>query len=230
MNEKPTFKAQLRDNTGKGAARKLRAQGLIPSVCYGAGTENHPLTVDPKELYQLLTGRFGTNLVFALEVEGGPSYSHVMVRDYQVDPVRRELLHADFVVVDPNKKLQLTIPVTPLGRPAGVQEGGRLRAVRDEVEVWVSPDDIPAEVEYDVSHMGLDETTLASELELPEGCEPAYKVNYAVFRILIPRQKDLPDIPGQVEAEEAAEAEAAEGEAAEGEGEGVSEEAAPPGA
>lgn len=227
MSEKPTFKAQLRESTGKGAARKLRAQGLIPSVCYGSGSENHPLTVDPKELYELLTGPFGTNLVFALEVEGGPSYTHVMVRDYQVDPVRRELLHADLVVLDANTRLKLTVPVTATGRPAGVREGGRLRGVRDEVQVWVKPDDVPVGVEYDVSHMGLDETALASDLDLPEGCEPAYKVDYAVFRILIPRQQDLPDIPGQVEAAEAAEAAAAEDE---DEGEGVSEEAAPPGA
>lgn len=217
MTDKQTFKATIREGRGKGAARKLRAQGMVPAVCYGATDENPSLSVDPDDLFDLLTGPFGTNLVFRLEIEDGPTFEHVMVRDYQVDPVRRDLLHADFVVLDPEERLQLTIPVTAVGRPAGVKEGGRLRAVRDQVDVWVKPDDIPVEVEYDVTHMGLDATCLASELELPEGCEPAYKVDYAVFRILIPRQKDLPDIPSQVAAEEAAEEDAAEGEAPAGE-------------
>jgi large subunit ribosomal protein L25 len=187
MSAKPTFPVQLRADSGKGVARKLRQNGKIPAACYGHGAQPVGVTADPLELYKLLTGARRTNIVFRLEIEGGATHEDVMVRDYQIDPIRQELLHADFVVVDPQAPVMVTVPVTTSGRPRGVREGGRLQMVRAEVPITSRPADIPVVVTYDVTNLGLGETLLASNLELPSGVSPAYKVDYAVARIAVPR-------------------------------------------
>lgn len=187
MSAKPTFTVQRREDSGKGVARKLRQNDLIPGVCYGFKAESVGVTADPAELYKLLTGPRRTNLVFRLQIEGGAAFEDVMVRDYQIDPIRQQLVHADFLVVDPQEPVTVTVPVLTEGRPKGVREGGRLQMVRAEVPIQSRPSDIPVEVVYDVTELGLGETLLASHLQLPQGCEPAYKVDYAVARIAVPR-------------------------------------------
>lgn len=203
MSAKPTFTVQRREDSGKGVARKLRQNGLIPAVCYGHNADSVGVTADPKELYKLLTGARRTNIVFRLEIEGGNTYEDVMVRDYQINPIRQELIHADFVVVDPENPVLVTVPVITEGRPAGVRAGGRLQMVRAEVPVSSKPADIPVSVPHNVEPLGLDETLLASDLNLPAGVEPAYKVDYAVARIAVPRGAKSPREEALEEAAEA---------------------------
>lgn len=204
-----TYNVSPRTTSGKGVARKLRAQGLIPSVCYGVGTEPVPVVADPDTLFKLLTGAYRTNIVFKLAIESGATFDTVMVRDYQLDPVRRDLLHADFVVLDPNKKVKVTIPVETSGKPVGVAKGGKLSMIRSDVPVWARPADIPEKVVVDVSGLDLEEAVLATQLELPEGVDPAYKMNYALYRVVTPRGavEVAADAP---EGEAAAEAPAAD--------------------
>lgn len=187
MSAKPTFTVQRRDDSGKGVARKLRQNDKIPAVCYGHNATSVGVTADPSELYKLLTGRRRTNIVFRLEIEGDNTYEDVMVRDYQIDPIRQELVHADFLVVDPQAPVTVTVPVTTSGRPRGVREGGRLQMVRAEVPITSRPADIPVEVGHDVTGLGLGETLLASDLRLPDGVEGAFKVDYAIARVAVPR-------------------------------------------
>ncbi len=201
MSAKPTFPVQRREESGKGVARKLRQNGLIPGVCYGHNTSAVGVTADPSELYRLLTGPRRTNIVFRLAIEGSDTHEDVMVRDYQIDPIRQELVHADFVVINPETPVKVTVPVTTSGRPRGVREGGRLQMVRAEVPINSRPGDIPVNVGHDVTDLGLGATLLASDLNLPAGVEPAFKVDYAVARIAVPRG-------AQTKAEELAESKA----------------------
>lgn len=228
--ERPTFTVQKRTESGKGPARRLRAEGMIPGVCYGTNTDSVSVTADPKELYKLLTTRRSTNIVFQLDIEGGDSHDHVMVRDYQIDPVRRELRHADFVVVNPDELMKLTIPVETHGKPVGEKEGGRLQMLRGEIPVWVRPSHIPVAIDHEVSEMGIGDSLLASELELPEGTEPAYKIDFAVATVILPRAKPVTTTAAAVEGEEGELLEGEEGELPEGEegeeGEEATEEAA----
>ena len=196
--QRPTFVVERRTESGKGVARKLRAAGRIPAVCYGVGAASVSVTADPELLYKLLTTQRRTNMVFRLQIEGGETHEHVMVREYQVDPIRQILEHADFVVLDPQKRIGVTVPVTTSGRPRGVREGGRLQMIRAEVPVNCRPDDIPVKVDHDVTNLGLGESLLASHLNLPSGVEPAYKVDYAVAQISVPRGargKDADEAP-----------------------------------
>ncbi len=204
--DRSKFVVEPRDNSGKGVARKLRADGLIPAVVYGAGVdETRAVTANPEELYKLLTGPRRTNLVFGLQINGGSSYDRVMVREYQIDPIRQELLHADFVSVDPEAPVRVTVPVTTTGRPRGVREGGRLQMVRAEVPIVCKPDDIPERIEHDITPLRRGDSLLASELDLGEGIEPGFDVDYAVARVIVPRGTKK-GAEGEAGAEEAAEA------------------------
>lgn len=187
MSTKPTFRVERRTESGKGVARKLRAAGQLPTVVYGQSSETISLVADPDALFKLLTGPRRRNIVFKLEIEGGPTYDYVMVQEYQIDPIKRDLVHADFVVVDPNKPVKITIPVETVGRSKGEREGGKLRAVRPQIEVSARPDDIPEKLVHDVANLGLGAALLASQLTLPEGVEPAYKADFAVYQVAVPR-------------------------------------------
>ena len=184
---KPTFNVEKRETTGKGVARKLRMQNLIPGVCYGDNNTAQAVTADPHVLYKLLTGEFKTNIVFALNIEGGDTIPNVMVRDYQIDPVRRTLLHADFVAVDGDKNLKVNVPIKFEGRPVGVKAGGRFQTIRDDISVWCKPADIPACILLKTDDLKMEDSVMASGLTLPDGVLPAYKVDYTTCRVARPR-------------------------------------------
>lgn len=184
---KPTFNVEKRESTGKGVARKLRMQNLIPGVCYGDNNTAQAVTADPHVLYKLLTGEYKTNIVFALDIEGGDTIPNVMVRDYQIDPVRRTLLHADFVAVDGDKALKVNVPIKFEGRPVGVKAGGRFETIRDDISIWCKPADIPASILFKTDALEMEESVMASGLVLPEGVKPAYKVDYTTCRVSRPR-------------------------------------------
>src|SRR5689334_13026394 len=121
----------LREKTGhKGAARKLRATGKIPGVCYGASPSGkiEPLSivVDVKALRAALDPVRKHNTVINLTIEGGPTL-HALVKEYQVDPVRRDLTHVDLIAVDPNKEVLSTVPLEFNGKPKGAIDGGQIR-------------------------------------------------------------------------------------------------------
>lgn len=217
--EKQTIAAEKRSDSGKGVARKLRAAGRVPGTLYGHGLDGATsVIVDPEIMYDLLTTRRRKNIVFRLDVEGN-TFEDVMVKDYQIDPVRRHLMHADFVVIDPTQPVAVEIPVEATGRAVGVRAGGRLQMVRDRLPVLCLPNDIPDDITHDVTTLAMGQAVLASELALPEGLEPNWSVDFAVVRVAIPRGTEVA-IDGE-EAEEGAEgAEGAEGgDESEGEGE-----------
>lgn len=186
---KPTLNATVRAESGKGVARKLRAQGLIPAICYGTNTENISLAMDPAEFDKIMDTKRQINSVFNVALDNGTTVENVMLRDYQFDPIRRVVIHADLVVVDMDTPVQVSVPIEPTGRAKGVRMGGRLRVIQPVVKVAARPDDIPEEIVVDVTELAPDGAIMASELSYPEGVEPAYKMDYALLRIQMPRKK-----------------------------------------
>ncbi|TXD36812.1 50S ribosomal protein L25 [Lujinxingia vulgaris] len=186
---KPTLNATVRAESGKGVARKLRAQGLIPAICYGTNTENISLAMDPAEFDKIMDTKRQINSVFNVALDNGTTVENVMLRDYQFDPIRRVVIHADLVVVDMDTPVQVSVPIEPTGRAKGVRMGGRLRVIQPVVKVAARPDDIPEEIVVDVTELAPDGAIMASELTYPEGVEPAYKMDYALLRIQMPRKK-----------------------------------------
>jgi len=168
------LEATARTTFGKNEGRRTRREGRVPAVVYGAtsggGSEAArtatPISVDPKALRKILHSESGANTLISLKL-AGTADARVLVREYQLDPVTHQILHADFYRVAMDKVLQVTIPVTVKGEPKGVkQQGGILEFIRREIEIECLPTDIPENVEVDVTelmlHQGLRVRDLAS--------------------------------------------------------------------
>ena len=140
-----------RTGRGKNEARRLRASGRIPAVVYGGKDGGKPIAVDPKVLAKILRTEQGANTLIALNVPGAGD-ARVLVREYQLDPVTHELLHADFYRVAMDKLIRIPVTVVPQGEPKGVkQQGGVLDIVHRQIEIECLPADIPNNIEVDVT-------------------------------------------------------------------------------
>jgi large subunit ribosomal protein L25 len=152
-----TLTAEKRTDRGKNQARRHRAAGRLPAVVYGPGSGGKaetaiPVTVDPKALSRILHSESGANTIITLQLDGG-SVS-VLVKDFLLEPVTHQLLHADFYRLAMDRKLTVTVPVALRGEARGVkQQGGILDFVTREFEIEVLPADIPESIEVDVSEL-----------------------------------------------------------------------------
>jgi large subunit ribosomal protein L25 len=154
-----TLDAVKRETFGKNEARRLRQSGRVPAVLYGGARDEGtapkatPLSVDPKELSRILHSESGANTLIGLRLDGGGDV-RVMVKEYQLDPVTHQLLHADFYRVAMDQLITVAIPIELKGEPRGVkQQGGLLDFVQREVEIECLPGDIPESLVVDVSDL-----------------------------------------------------------------------------
>jgi large subunit ribosomal protein L25 len=164
-----------RTDTGKGIARKLRAQGLIPGICYGASMEGTlPIVVDPKALRGSLDPERGENTIIDLTVadNGASRTLTVMLRDYQLDPIKRVLTHVDLVAIDPDAEFEVDIPVELTGRCIGVFNGGALHVVTHSIEVSCKPADIPTKFTLDITNLDIGDVLHVSDVSFPPGVTP----------------------------------------------------------
>jgi len=206
---------QLRDASGKGVARKLRAAGRIPGVVYGRSQAAVPISLDPKLLRRLLTrGAAGLNTLFELELEGGGALqgTPVLVRDLQRDPVKGDYLHADLLAVDLRQKLQVAVPVHLTGKARGVEFGGILDHSLREIELLCLPTAIPKEIQVDVTELEVGASLHVRDLVLPEGVELRSDGDLSVVSVVLPAAEVVPT-PVEVAPAEGEAAPAAEGEA-----------------
>lgn len=161
------LKADSRDTSGKGAARRMRANGLVPAVFYGRGAETRSLAVSPKALVEALSGELGKNSVLELDVDG--TAVKALLADYQLHPVTRAVLHADFKAVVEDRPVQVEVPLEFVGKAKGIVMGGRLRQVFLKVPVTCLPSQIPAKITHDVTELNVEDIVRVSDLALPEG-------------------------------------------------------------
>ena len=161
-----TLQANKRETRGKNEARRLRASNRIPAVLYGAEKGKAvEIAVDPKELSRILHSDSGVNTLIGLELEGNST--RVLVKEYQLDPIDHQLLHADFYQVAMDKTLTLTVPVQLKGEPRGVkQQGGIVGFVNREIEIEVLPADIPEHIDVDISELMLNQGIRVRDLNL----------------------------------------------------------------
>jgi large subunit ribosomal protein L25 len=151
-----TLQGVKRGSRGKNEARRHRAAGRLPAVVYGGG-DPLVITVEPKALSRILHSESGANTLIMLSVDG-ESDSRVLVKEYQLDPVTRDPLHADFYRVAMDKPITVTVSIVLKGEPKGVkQQDGILDFVQREVEIECLPGDIPEHIEIDVSDLALNE-------------------------------------------------------------------------
>ena len=148
----------------KGHARRVRVQGLIPAVVYGAGKESVAVTVDPKVITKILYGESGHNTIFDLTIEGQGA-AKAMIVDWQHEPIKGKLLHIDLKRIAMDKAMTVSVEVKLIGIPAGVKMGGGiLSQVLHEVEIECLPSDIPGHIDVDVSSLEINGSIHISDL------------------------------------------------------------------
>lgn len=225
MTMNATLKAEKRQDTGKGAARKLRSAGRIPAVVYGQGDDATHLTLDTAEARYLFERISVENTIVNLEVEGDKAPVPTLIREIQVHPFRPDLLHVDFYKVEKGVKVEVNIPLNLEGMPAGVKnDGGTLQQIVYELPVRVIPSKIPDEITVDVTGLEIGDSLHVYDLELEDGLETELDADRTLATVIMPKGivEDEGEEPAEAAepeliGEEAPEAEAEGAEADEGE-------------
>ena len=196
--------AQPRTTKGSPAARRLRTEGQIPGVLYGQGMTPISVTVERRELRLALSGPAGSNTVLALEVDG-KSYPAV-VKDLQRHPIRRTVAHIDFLQVNMNEEITVSVPLHLTGEAkAVVEEGGLVDASVDTIEVSCTPGNMPNEFLVDISDMQPHDVIRLSDLPMPKGVTPLGDPDMPIVTVLITSAAEAAaDIAEAVEGEETA--------------------------
>jgi large subunit ribosomal protein L25 len=213
MSVEFTVEAQARADTGKGASRRLRHQGLVPGIVYGAGKDPQSITLDHNKVIQHIEHEAFFSHILDLAVDG--KTEKVVVKDMQRHPAKRLVMHMDFLRVSDKEAIRMQVPLHFLGEETapGVKKGGNVSHLVTDVEVNCLPSDLPEYLEVDISGLDVGDSLHLSDISLPKGVELVELTHgeghdTAIVNIFVPR--------AAVEGEEEEEAE--EGEAPEPEG------------
>lgn len=166
--ERAVLNAELREDSGKSVARKLRAQGKIPGTVYSKGTKPESIVIDLREFVKLMH-KYGDNAVIDLKVN--KSEKNVIIKEMQFDYVKEAILHIDLHQIKMTDKIKVNVPVVTKGDQEcpGVKEGATLEHVMRELEVECFPTKIPHEIAVDVSALEINDAVHVKDITLGEG-------------------------------------------------------------
>lgn len=208
--ETVTLAVQQRDGVGKNKVKSPKSEGIIPGIVYGLEKANIPVSINRNELMKAFKSPFGPNVVIELDIaaEKGKQTEKVIAYQIDMDHIRHEVIHVDFLRVDDKVPVKVKVPVHLQGNAPGVKMGGTLIKKMDFIFIRALPGNIPTHFDIDISGLGLDDMVNVNGLQLGEGVESLSPENDVIVRVAGKRGKS---------EEEAEAAEAAEGEGAEGE-------------
>ena len=185
--QETTVEVSERERGGKNASRRLRREGLVPAVVYGAQLDPLPIQVEARTVQRLLR-TFGENAVFLLKLQGTDESRHTMVKDIQYDALTGGLVHIDFLRVDMDQKVRVRVPIELVGVSIGVKrDGGMLDFVSREIEVECLPADIPEHVDLEVSELQIGQHVEAREAKLPANVTLVDEPNKVLVSVSIAR-------------------------------------------
>ncbi|HKY65000.1 MAG TPA: 50S ribosomal protein L25 [Acidimicrobiales bacterium] len=217
MADDITLVAETGRTTGSAASRRLRATGKVPAVLYGRGADPQSLTVDWRDLRAALTTDKGLNALLTLKV--GRKSTKALVKDMQRHPVRRDVLHIDFLAVDVDVVISTDVPIVLEGEPTLVlREQGVVDQVMNAIVVQAKPDAIPGHLSVDISELEIGHTITVADLDLPAGVTIEVDPEETVVTAQVTSLALAEEAEEGEEGEEGEAAEGEEGEAAEGEG------------
>lgn len=206
MAEKATLKAELRQETGKGPARRMRRAGKIPAVVYGREEETRPLTLDAHDFQLLVKERSLDTTLVDLEIGGAGKKKgetvQTLVVEVQQHPFKPEVLHVDFQQIHAGERVTIEVPINLVGTPEGVREGGVLQHVMHMVELECAVEAIPEDFEVDVSGLLIGDSIHISDLDVPEGVELHVDPERTVCTVAAPTILELPEEEEEVEEPE----------------------------
>ncbi|HEV2576055.1 MAG TPA: 50S ribosomal protein L25 [Acidobacteriaceae bacterium] len=202
----------------KNHARRVRREGLIPAVIYGAGEPSVAVAVDPKIITRILHSDAGHNSIFDLSIEGGAT-GKAMIVDWQNEPIKGHLLHIDLKRIAMDKKMRVSVPVQLVGTAAGVKNsGGILLHALHEVEIECLPGDIPSHIDLDVSNLEMNQSLHISDLPHSDKIEYLGEEDAVVASVTYVKAEAEPEAattetPAEPEVAKKGKQETAEGEA-----------------
>ena len=190
-----TLEATRRTRFGKNEAGRIRVEGQIPAILYGGPSkEAESISVDPKSLRRILHSEAGVNTLIALRLDGAGD-TRVLVKEYQLQPVTRDLLHVDFFRVAMDKALRVTVSVQLVGEAKGVKaQGGIVEFVNREIEVECLPADIPEHLTVDVTELMLHQGIRVRDLSLEgQKWKPVTEGDLLLVHVIMPKVEAAPE-------------------------------------
>ena len=200
---KPELAAQVRYESGKGVARKLRQNNRVPGIFYGPGTKSVMISLDYPELEKIMDQVTGESILLDLKLQSdqGDEIKTVMLKDLQVDPVKDNFVHVDFYEIAMDRKITVRIPINLLNIPNGVTEGGVLQHIRRELTITCLPDNLISSLDIDVSDLDIGDSLHVSALELPEEITSVDESHLTIAVIAAPTVKEEEEEEGEGELE-----------------------------
>ena len=197
--ERYEITVETREETGKGVARRLRRDGKIPGVIYGKSREPKPLTVDPLDINKRLFG----NAIFELTIvdDGEEDDELAMIKDYQKDVIKDDLLHVDFQHISMDEKIAVTVPVNLEGSAPGVQEGGVLQKLMREIEIESLPGDIPDEIVLNIDELTMGDSLQVSDLEVSDSIDILSPLGNVIVTVVAPSEEITEEVEEELEEE-----------------------------
>ena len=190
MAKQLKLSAQTRTGIGRSAVNAIKKQGLVPAVVYGGSETPQPLTVNAREISNLLSHATSEHLLVDLEIADGGSTSNrlALIQEVQHDPIKRTVLHVDFHAVKADEKLHSEIPVVTVGEPAGVKNfGGILEISLHSLEVECLPKDLPEIISLDVSALNVGDAIHVRDIQFPAGVSARIDGDLTVVRVAAPK-------------------------------------------
>lgn len=188
MAEEIVLTVEPRDARGRSEVRKLRAEGLLPGVIYGAGIEPLALSVPRSDLLRVLHAH-GAHPLVTIKVNGGKEYL-ALVKDLQIDAVRQTALHVDFHRVQEDKPVQTEVEIVLTGTPEGVKLGGILEQIVRTVAIEALPRALPEHIDFDVSAMVVGDTVRVGDLAAPAGVTILADAEQTLATVVAPRVEE----------------------------------------
>ncbi|MGH8093894.1 MAG: 50S ribosomal protein L25 [Chthoniobacterales bacterium] len=193
MAKQVKLSATRRTATGRSAARKIKAQGGVPAIIYGAKSKPEPLQVSRRDISLMLSHASGENILVELEIDGESAGRLALVQEVQHSPVGGDILHVDFHAVSVDEMIEAEIPLEPTGTPEGVKTfGGLLEQNLRSLEIECLPRDLPDVITVDVSQLNIGDAIHVKEIPLPAGVTTRVPGELTVFSVLAPTVEEEP--------------------------------------
>ena len=185
--------AELREETGRGATRRLRRTGKMPGIIYGGGKPDLAITMDYNTVSKLLNQEAFHASMFEVKVKGSRGKNTVLLKDAQYDPLMDTATHLDFMRVSASDSITMEVPVLAINFETcpGVAQGGMVALIRHALEVTCRADSIPEHIEVDCTGLEMNSTVHIEDVTLPEGAEVHHDVNFTILNISPPKAAEV---------------------------------------
>ena len=193
------IEAELREETGRSATRRLRRAGKMPGIIYGGGKPDIAITMDDNTVSKLLNEEAFHTSMFEVKVKGSRGKNTVMLKDAQYDPVMDNATHLDFFRVSAKDSITMDVPVVAINteKCPGVSQGGMVDVIRHSLEITCRADSVPEHIEIDCAALEMGDTVHIEDIVLPEGAEVHHEVNFTVLNISAPKGASGGDATGE---------------------------------